>query len=942
MLSRGITSIPDNAFKGCSSLVEIINLPTDLQNIPISAFQNCTNLTLERIIDHVKTIGNFAFENTNLIIDEIPESVTSIGQQAFSGCNSIENLTIKGNPTFGFYTFQNCKGLTTLDMPNVTTTTDKQFEGCTSLESVNAPKLERIGWRVFYGCTNLINVDTAPLTALGSYAFYNCPSLVSIGALTNITKVDTYTFWNCNKLEIDLPTPLTAVGSYAFFGCKNIKNVTISGDVKVLGTYNFSEANIENLTIEEGVLTIKDRAFYKANIGNEIFTLPKSLETLETLAFQDCGINNLTLDNPNLRTIQGDVFRLLRNTDTVEIISLKEGCSISNEAFSRSPDLKKFKINDDVVATFGTGMFRDNVSMTDLYLGDSITMNSNSHMCYNCHELSNIKFNKTLIEVSSNAFSYCYKLLKVDFSNTDFERLYHHSAESFSPFYKTDLIEMNLASERFKRIDSGYYYGLLKNLKKVTLPYKRMEHIANDTFKYVDEITLPFEGIDSISRPFGQEIKRIYNLNKCDVIQKLNEYPNLIVPEVIILKEGVTELTYDNFYNSKSIKSIILPSTLLDLGPCRGLRLSSSFVGFYYKIYFKSTLPPSNIYYANHSMGLLPKFEQCSIYVPEESLEAYKGATNWKDYSSQIVGYDPATLDDVISQYDDGNRSPETEGLVCWLDGRDGSNQKQTSLWLDRMSLNDAQLINANFDNNSGWTGRGLILDGVSSYVSLNKLLSSIVGSVEELTIEIYANSPHPQDSEKAFFVIGHGDPELQYRRNGNYNYIYGINISAKSGMCKTIVKKQDGLYTYSDGEFDQKKLNAPGMRFDREVVFGAVIYHNNVLGIGLSGEIYSIKIYNRALTEEEIQKNYEYEKTIDRTTPEASSTLQEEKTYGIGSSNQLSEEQLKTFRLSLDKQKFVSGLRYCDTLEVEKYTYSEILEIMETNEWKYEATEIN
>ena len=30
----------------------------------------------------------------------------------------------------------------------------------------------------------------------------------------------------------------------------------------------------------------------------------------------------------------------------------------------------------------------------------------------------------------------------------------------------------------------------------------------------------------------------------------------------------------------------------------------------------------------------------CAIYVPAESVEAYKAATNWSEYAADIVGYD--------------------------------------------------------------------------------------------------------------------------------------------------------------------------------------------------------------------------------------------------------------------------------------------------------------
>ena len=114
---------------------------------------------------------------------------------------------------------------------------------------------------------------------------------------------------------------------------------------------------------------------------------------------------------------------------------------------------------------------------------------------------------------------------------------------------------------------------------------------------------------------------------------------------------------------------------------------------------------------------------------------------------------------------------------------------------------------------------------------------------------------------------------------------------------------------------------------------------YGNVYGDSIGGhyndiEIYSVKVYNRALTDAEIQQNYEHEQTINRTTPTTYPLFREEKSYGIGLASQLSEEQLGTFRLSIDKTKFVAGLGYCNELAVVEYTYSETLAIMDTEEW--------
>ncbi|MBQ3027410.1 MAG: leucine-rich repeat protein, partial [Alistipes sp.] len=52
------------------------------------------------------------------------------------------------------------------------------------------------------------------------------------------------------------------------------------------------------------------------------------------------------------------------------------------------------------------------------------------------------------------------------------------------------------------------------------------------------------------------------------------------------------------------------------------------------EIYCEATTPPAGA----SGMFVLDN-DNCKIYVPNESVEAYKEAEGWKDYASQIYGY---------------------------------------------------------------------------------------------------------------------------------------------------------------------------------------------------------------------------------------------------------------------------------------------------------------
>lgn len=73
-----MTSIPDNAFGGCTSL-KSITIPSSVTSIGRAAFQGCSALTSITI----------------------PSSVTSIGPDAFANCTSLNTIF-----------FDNCTDLT--------------------------------------------------------------------------------------------------------------------------------------------------------------------------------------------------------------------------------------------------------------------------------------------------------------------------------------------------------------------------------------------------------------------------------------------------------------------------------------------------------------------------------------------------------------------------------------------------------------------------------------------------------------------------------------------------------------------------------------------------------------------------------------------------------------------------------------------------------------
>ena len=151
-IPNGVTTIGEEAFGGCESLVNI-NIPNSVTTIGRGAFKGCKSLISINIPNSVTTIGNLAFWDCKSLVNiNIPNSVTTIGKVAFSHCDSLTSINIPNSvTTIGKCAFDGCKSLTNINIPNsVTTIEDRAFRGCENLPShIKSDIRQRFGEKVF-------------------------------------------------------------------------------------------------------------------------------------------------------------------------------------------------------------------------------------------------------------------------------------------------------------------------------------------------------------------------------------------------------------------------------------------------------------------------------------------------------------------------------------------------------------------------------------------------------------------------------------------------------------------------------------------------------------------------------------------------------------------------------------------------------------------------
>ena len=264
------------------------------------AFTNCTKITGLRFADNsgVTFIGDHAFKSCSNLktIENIPSTLNDIEKWCFEGTalKSVDlsntNVTIMKDGVF----FNNTS-LTSIQLPNrLENFWDQAFQGCTVLNNIVMPStVVGIYNNVFEGCTSLSNVTfNDSYTTLGHHVFKNCP-LAAVTFPKTLNSIGEYAFENTKLNTVDLSnTQITSLPNGCFFICENLSDVKLPKDLTDIGNNAFISTPIASITFPSSLQKIGDYAFQKAKLENVV--IPTNCNTIEQGAFSE---------NANLTTV---------------------------------------------------------------------------------------------------------------------------------------------------------------------------------------------------------------------------------------------------------------------------------------------------------------------------------------------------------------------------------------------------------------------------------------------------------------------------------------------------------------------------------------------------------------------------------------------------------------------------------------------------------------
>jgi hypothetical protein len=364
-INSEIFIIYDNAFKGCTNLINVI-LPNEIVSLYSNIFNGCTNLKSVIIPASTITIGSYIFKYCNNLTDitfkgNLP-NMQNIDPNAFRNmgpnCNiyhrswnddiknnlrSLSNSILKfinldpelevpspadslpnpddslPNPDDSLTNPANSVS----NVPTIPFNNDFILDERNIIEykgtdedviipsKINGITITTIDNNAFLN-SNIVSISFEPnseLEYIMDYSFKDCKKLTTITLPNSLTNIGTLTFSGCTSLtNITLSNNLTKIGAAVFNGCTSLTNITLPNNLSTIGGLSFNGCtNLINIILSNNLTTITNGLFNKCiNLKN--ISLPSSITTINDNAFGYCNnLTNITLPN-NITTIGNYIF----------------------------------------------------------------------------------------------------------------------------------------------------------------------------------------------------------------------------------------------------------------------------------------------------------------------------------------------------------------------------------------------------------------------------------------------------------------------------------------------------------------------------------------------------------------------------------------------------------------------------------------------------------
>ena len=380
---------------------------------------------------------------------------------------------------------------------------------------------------------------------------------------------------------------VTSIGEFAFVNCRTLASITIPNSVTSIGREAFCGCSgLTSITIPEKVTSIGNYAFYgcsslKEFKGKFASNDGRCLIINGTLySFIATGLTEYTIPQ-NVTTISVGVFKDCNNLKRITIPD--SVTRIGMYAFDGCRGELIVNCNIPAGASYLSGAFYGS-RFTSVTIGSGVTT-IGDYAFYECSSLTSATIPDSVTTIGKYSFYGCSSLTSVTIPDSVTE------------------------------IGERAFYNC-SSLTNVTIG-----NSVTTIGKYA------FEGCTG---------ELIVN---CNIPSASNSYEGAFYSSKftsVTIGSGVTTIGDYAFYNCDSLTSVTIPDSVTTIGDY-AFYICDSLTS----VYCKATTPPVAIL---SEFGWWSAFSNnvsdLKIYVPMDSVEAYKSAEGWSIYADAIVGYD--------------------------------------------------------------------------------------------------------------------------------------------------------------------------------------------------------------------------------------------------------------------------------------------------------------
>ena len=416
-IESGVKSIENNAFRNCTSLTTV-SIPDTVTNIKSAAFYGCTSLTS--------------------IVFAADSMITNIGDYAFYNCINLNNVILpEGVETIGNFSFYNNINITNLNLgESLESIGNYAFANLKSIESIVIPStVKNMGTNVLNGTEDLVYIDfrcdSVPTITRNTFNGINASAFLFVGTqLKKSYELDS--IWRLYLDKLIAVDNICSVAGYekyviekingnnykliGYIGTSSDTDITIRSQISdnifitTIGEYAFGQF-VENVVLDEGIVTIGSRAFTYATSLQSI-TIPTTVTTIGIYAFS--GITSLQTvtfattiingdeEDSNLRSIADYAFYGCTNLSSIEFSDSL--VSIGKYAFSGSSTSPM---------SLSTVTFKHNATTTS----HNVCIDSIGSYAFAYNDgLHSLVFNCKVNEIKNGAFFSCTALDFIEFN----------------------------------------------------------------------------------------------------------------------------------------------------------------------------------------------------------------------------------------------------------------------------------------------------------------------------------------------------------------------------------------------------------------------------------------------------------------------------------------------------------------------------------------------